>query len=115
MPIAFDPPAHAPHGNLHARPVRAHEDEDASLDLFTQLLLAAANVQDPVAPTEASERAAKDAAAPLPKPPLLALPLPPVNGPSAQPGNLVTIIGTEGPATARHTAAGVGGRRALDH
>ena len=115
MPIAFDPPAHAPHGNLHARPARAQDDDDASLDMFTQLLLAAANVQDAAASDEASMRPAKDDAAATADAPLLALPLPPVNGAAVQPGNLVTIIGTEGPAAARLAAAGAGVRRALGH
>src|SRR5437764_14915559 len=98
MPIAFDPPASAPHGTLPTRAARAIDDEAIGADIFTQLLLAAATLQDaaatpantppPNAKTSANDAAAVDADA------LLALPLP-ATLPAMTPTPTVTIVATE--------------------
>jgi len=54
MPIAFDPPASAPHGTLPTRAARLGDDDAVSADIFTQLLLAAAGVEEATAPLEAA-------------------------------------------------------------
>jgi flagellar hook-length control protein FliK len=96
MPIAFDPPTHAPHGTLPTRGPRAVEDDPASLDIFTQLLLAAASVQDAAAPPEPSARAAKDDAATAGDASVLCLPLPtPLLAGSVPAANTVTIVASE--------------------
>src|SRR3982751_2152966 len=74
MPIAFDPPTHASHGTLPTRGARSSEEDPAALDMFTQLLLAAASVQDAAATGESTSEPVRadprDTAAPS-----LALPL----------------------------------------
>lgn len=77
MPIAFDPPTHAPHGTLPVRGARSVDDDPATLDIFTQLLLAAGNAQEPAAPTESTGRPAKDDPTPAdPTPLTVPLPVP---------------------------------------
>jgi Fe2+ transport system protein FeoA len=63
MPIAFDPPTHAPHGTLPTRGSRSVDDDPATLDIFTQLLLAAASVT--VAPLPEDSRVEAPLGAPL--------------------------------------------------
>jgi len=95
MPIAFDSPTHAPRGTLPTRGARSVEDDAASLDIFTQLLLAAASVQDAEAPPDAAARAAKDDAAAT-DPAVLCLPLPaPLQAGQLPAANTVTIVAAE--------------------
>lgn len=98
MPIAFDSPASAPHGTLPTRAARLGDDDAVSADIFTQLLLAAAGVQEATAPPEAAPpaketRTAKDEARAAVVDAALMLPLPPAVQPPANP--TVTIVATE--------------------
>ncbi|HEY1328088.1 MAG TPA: flagellar hook-length control protein FliK [Casimicrobiaceae bacterium] len=97
MPIAFDPPAHAPHGTVPARAARAQDEDAGIVDAFTQFLLAASaapQAAKPDAPAgNRKEPANTDASAvdapflmlPLPAAPALATPVP----------GQVTIVATE--------------------
>jgi flagellar hook-length control protein FliK len=108
MPIAFDPPTHAPHGTLPTRGARSVEDDPASLDIFTQLLLAAASVQDASAPPEPSARAAKDTPA-SGDPSVLCLPLPaPLLAGTVPAANTVTIVASEKMGDMRAASASEG-------
>jgi flagellar hook-length control protein FliK len=105
MPIAFDPPTHAPHGTLPTRGARSVEDDPATLDIFTQLLLSAASVQDAAAPPEPSARATRDDAA-TPDASVLCLPLPlPLQAGQLPAASTVTIVSSEKILDTRGTTA----------
>jgi len=108
MPIAFDPPASAPHGTLPTRAARLGDDDAVSADIFTQLLLAAAGVEEATAPLEAAPPVkgspmAKDESPAAVLDPTLMLPLPPAVQPMANP--TVTIVATEKRPGEGHEAA----------
>jgi flagellar hook-length control protein FliK len=106
MPIAFDPPASAPHGTLPARAARVGDDDAVTADIFTQLLLAAAGVQEAAASLEAAapvkDTANADASA-QGADPMLMLPLPLAMPPV--PPTTVTIVATEKRAADAHEPA----------
>src|SRR5690349_8060195 len=115
MPIAFDPPTHAPHGTLPTRGARAVDDDPASLDIFTQLLLAAASVQDAAATPEPSARAAKDDGPAMTDASVLCLPLPaPLLAGVTPVPNTVTIVASEKIGEARSAPAGREARTLVD-
>jgi len=111
MPIAFDPPTHAPHGTLPTRGARGVDDDPGTLDIFTQLLLAAAGVQDAAAPLESTSEATPDAAQQQPSDAsVLSVPLPlsvtaPLAGGPAATARTVTIVGREKVADVRGSTA----------
>lgn len=97
MPIAFDPPASAPHGTLPNRATRTADEDAGAPDIFTQLLLAAAGVQD-TAQADAPVAPRKDPRAAEPTPndaPLLLMPLPVAPALTAATPGAVTIVATE--------------------
>jgi flagellar hook-length control protein FliK len=80
MPIAFDPPASAPHGTLPARAGRSQEDDASALDAFAQLFAAAAGTPQGAAPgASRNEPPGSDPAASATDAPflMLSLPMPP--------------------------------------